>query len=435
VRFTINADLKKSEIDILIRHIKKLYPTILLKEAIPLSSIEMAFKLKISDKMGRINDQRIKTKEQKSGLVFKTYQSINEIDAKLWDSLFNSLGPYNHAFLQHHEKVFQNNPLKEHNCKFNYFICFDKSSQPVLATFFSECLLKEDMFLPEDKSEIIEAERVNHPYKFSSNMLLLGSPITDGCHLYVNRGHESEFQALALLAKHLRQVSHERSLSQIILRDFIDEDFKYYRDFFLKEGFVQNQLPDINMIHHLSANGLEHFIQQMRAKYRYSLKKEVFEYYDLFETEVGSNLTDEELNECYELYLNVQKRALALNTYTLPKSLFKERYSSRDIIRLRLKENHKIVAFMYSTVHEDNYYASIVGLNYDYLLSHRIYKQILWRTVERAHELNCNKLDLGFTAALEKKKVGAKQYPAYAFVQVKDHFNLDVLNTFLSKSK
>ncbi|MEM7792873.1 MAG: hypothetical protein AAF579_00280 [Cyanobacteria bacterium P01_C01_bin.118] len=50
---------------------------------------------------------------------------------------------------------------------------------------------------------------------------------------------------------------------------------------------------------------------------------------------------------------------------------------------------------------------------------------------QRAWELNCHTLYLAYTAALEKKKVGARPYPSYAYVQLMEHYNQAVLESLV----
>ena len=45
----------------------------------------------------------------------------------------------------------------------------------------------------------------------------------------------------------------------------------------------------------------------------------------------------------------------------------------------------------------------------------------------RAKALGTDRVFFGFSAGIEKKKLGAKAKPAYAFMQSKDTFNTEVL--------
>lgn len=55
------------------------------------------------------------------------------------------------------------------------------------------------------------------------------------------------------------------------------------------------------------------------------------------------------------------------------------------------------------------------------------YRQLLYRTIERAINLDYQKIDFGMTASFEKKKLGAKVHERYAFIQTADNFILETL--------
>jgi hypothetical protein len=74
------------------------------------------------------------------------------------------------------------------------------------------------------------------------------------------------------------------------------------------------------------------------------------------------------------------------------------------------------------------YYPIFIGLDYNFLEDAKVYKQLLYRFIERAIQLNCNKVNFGVTASLEKRKLGAIAKQQVAYVQLKDTFNISVLN-------
>jgi hypothetical protein len=47
----------------------------------------------------------------------------------------------------------------------------------------------------------------------------------------------------------------------------------------------------------------------------------------------------------------------------------------------------------------------------------------------RAKELNLKNIHLGFTSSFWKKTLGAKPFSSVAYMQVKDHYNMEVLGT------
>ncbi|MEM9820225.1 MAG: aminotransferase class I/II, partial [Bacteroidota bacterium] len=86
-----------------------------------------------------------------------------------------------------------------------------------------------------------------------------------------------------------------------------------------------------------------------------------------------------------------------------------------------------LVGVMFSHKSEENYNALIVGLKDQYVRSHNTYKQLLYQTLRRAKQLGCEKLDLAFTAELQKKKLGAQPTEVFTYVQAKEHFTHKLL--------
>ena len=196
-------------------------------------------------------------------------------------------------------------------------------------------------------------------------------------------------------------------------------------------------LLDICLMQDLSWQTHEEYIKRLGHKYPYDVKKEILAYESQFKVIVDSPMSETEIRHSYELYCQVHQQAHELNVYRLPLAFFEAicRHPFYDVMRLYLKADplslaeEKPVAVMFSFVNAGVYSALIVGLEYEYLKSHNIYKQILYQTVQRARQLECNTLDLAYTAVLEKKKVGARPYPMCAYVQSLDQYSQAVLES------
>ena len=67
-------------------------------------------------------------------------------------------------------------------------------------------------------------------------------------------------------------------------------------------------------------------------------------------------------------------------------------------------------------------------MNYDYLHSHKVYRQTLYQVVQRAIALNSDTLILGFSVDIEKRKLGAVTTAKVAFMQFKDNYKQTVIN-------
>ena len=84
---------------------------------------------------------------------------------------------------------------------------------------------------------------------------------------------------------------------------------------------------------------------------------------------------------------------------------------------------------MFCYKNSSTYVPSFVGMDYKYSELFSIYRQLLYHTILRAKELNCSRIDFGLTAAFEKKKLGAFVNPKVCYVQAKDNFSLELLET------
>lgn len=200
-------------------------------------------------------------------------------------------------------------------------------------------------------------------------------------------------------------------------------------------------MPELLLVENLTWHNLDEYQKQMGQRYRYSLRKEILPYEHHFEVDYHAPESDQELNVLYDLYLNVFDRSYEINVFTLPFSFFQKaaQHPEYEWIRLYLKNEDgsrsaQPVAFLLSFVSGDYCFAMIAGLDYDYVLDYNSYKQLLYKAVMRTKELGCTTLDFGFTAALEKKKVGATAHHVYAYAQAMEHYSLAVLDSIEQSS-
>ncbi len=120
--------------------------------------------------------------------------------------------------------------------------------------------------------------------------------------------------------------------------------------------------------------------------------------------------------------------------FKLPKKLFKNILQSPhwEIMALTLKPEydhlgkHLPVAAAFSYRNAD-YSPVMVGIDYDYLVTAKVYKQIILQVLNRAIALKSGKVQLGFTASETKRAFGAVAQPHVAYVQTKDNFDMSQL--------
>jgi len=189
-------------------------------------------------------------------------------------------------------------------------------------------------------------------------------------------------------------------------------------------GLLELELPNNCVINDLSWDNTEELMSRMSQKYRYSLRKEILKKETQFEVSFERPQTDEAKLHTFELYKIVHNRSTEISVFELPYALFQKMYDdpSYDFIHLYLKDGPTYpVAVMISQIIDNVYNAQLVGLDYGYVREKGTYKQILYQSVKRARELNCSKVDLAYTAEMEKKKVGAVPEKTFGFVMALEH--------------
>jgi hypothetical protein len=125
-----------------------------------------------------------------------------------------------------------------------------------------------------------------------------------------------------------------------------------------------------------------------------------------------------------------------INTFPLPKKFFEVAAKSKDweITTLVMKDTAHTVAVIFSYKTGATYLPTVIGMDYTYLNSHKIYKQSLYRLIERAFALGCDRVHMGFGAGLEKKKLNCIPVPVHSFVQIEDSFNAEFIRNYKAVS-
>ena len=91
------------------------------------------------------------------------------------------------------------------------------------------------------------------------------------------------------------------------------------------------------------------------------------------------------------------------------------------------------VVFSYRT--KDVYIPMIIGLDYRYNQEYAVYRQALYQVVLRAKQIHAATVLLGFSASVEKQKLGAQAIPAFAYMHSRDSFNTAAIETIALSGK
>jgi 7-keto-8-aminopelargonate synthetase-like enzyme/predicted N-acyltransferase len=354
--------------------------------------------------------------------------SILKIKEDTWNSLLG-VSSFDWNMLLFLEEIFKNNSEPENNWDFHYYIILDKDDKPVLATFFTLALTKEDMLSPITISQKIESERIVNPYYLSSLSFVMGSLLTDGQHLYIDRSRPDWKNIMMLLLDRLWKEQERLNANSLSLRDFDAQDHELNR-FFSDQGFVKINLPDRHCLKIPGFANTESYLKTIKADKRYYVKRKILKNSPHFRIKIVNAALNEESAYYYQLYKNVTAKSFELNTFHLPEKLFKNLFKNPqwEIIELKLNSVEKPVgiALCYKTT--TNYNFVLSGMDYKYL-EQGIYPQILWQILLRAKQLNLTNINLGLTASQNKRKLGARSIPQVGFVQMQDKFGMSVINS------
>ncbi|MCA9705414.1 MAG: aminotransferase class I/II-fold pyridoxal phosphate-dependent enzyme [Myxococcales bacterium] len=433
IRFAVHRGLRAEDIDAMLERLAHHYHRVLADEGSSLEDLRRTFRMTgivVPEARRRAAPLQL---VQEPALRLRHAASIHEVDPAWWDARMAGRGPMTHAALAMMEEVFSRAPEPEQRAELGYAWVEDEQGRVVLSTMFSVCLIKEDMFARARVSEKLEAiRRGGDPHFLVAKAVVLGTPLSLGEHLVIDRRHPRWAQALAHLVEHLQAVKQRAGASQILLRDFPLGADEALRSAMFELGFFEHRLPDLMQISDMRWSDRAGYLASLGHKYRYNVRKEAIAYEDRFVVETAKDCPDEVIEQCYALYRAVHARSVKLNVFPLPLELFRAAFAhpEYDVIRLYLRSApERPVAVLLSHRTQDLYSALVVGLDDEHLHEHKTYKQILFQCVERARALGATRMNLAFTAELEKKKLGARPQPTCAFVQMDDDYAAVVMES------
>lgn len=410
------------------------FPRVLEEEGQTVENISTNFNLPFEKTAKRYN---IGFKNEAEILEVQYETTIHNICKETWNDLLGE-STYDWDGCRFMEETFCDNPDPENNWKLHYLILRDQNKKPVLATFFSELLCKDDMIAPAAVSKQIEEIRKKEKYYLTSRVIMMGSLITEGYHLYVDRNHPQWKKALHSMIEIMNRVKETCGATMLQLRDLHSDDPEM-RDFLIKEGFIKVEMPETHIL--FDANKWQsetEYMQYLSGSNRWHFRRKILDKKDFFNVKIltGNEKSKEQVEEWYKLYSNVKGKSYNINTYELPIKYFLNivDHPSWEVIQLRLRqddisnEEGPVVAlgFCYRSA-KNNYGIALVGLDYNYVVSHGCYRQTLYQSIVRANSLKCNKHYLGMDAAIEKQRFGVTVIPKSVYVQANDNFNMELI--------
>jgi 7-keto-8-aminopelargonate synthetase-like enzyme/predicted N-acyltransferase len=441
IRFTITRLHTFSEIANMISTLAAEFPVAMQEEQITMEAIYKAFRVPAPE-TAAWNQSVDRVLKQALDLQLFHYTSIQDIPKKEWNQLFEGKGTFDWEGLNLLELSFTENAQPQDNWAFDYVIVRNRQDEIIAATFLTTALWKEDMLSQREVSAVIEQRRETDPVYLTSKVICSGSLLTEGEHLFLNKDAALWKDALQLLIEKIYFLQEYRQANHIVLRDFkmMDTDFD---NLLVDNGFFKVTMPDTHIISNLQWENPAAYYNGLSANGKNHLRKKVLRHSDQFKVEViGISDWAEEIDHWYNLYLNVKNNNLELNTFALPKKLFYQLAKNEhwEMLQLTVRDASPdttdkpcCVVFSYRT--KEAYVPMIIGLDYRYNQQYAVYRQALYQVVLRAKQVHAVSILLGFSAGIEKQKLGAKAIPTFAYMHSKDSFNAAAIETIALSKK
>ncbi|GAA3586921.1 bifunctional aminotransferase class I/II-fold pyridoxal phosphate-dependent enzyme/GNAT family N-acetyltransferase [Flavivirga amylovorans] len=426
IRVTISRHNQAEEIKSLVDAMVYHYPKALEDTHTTSDKVRRAFKLPTLDETPK------KKVHEEFRVVYE--KTIQDVDMGEWNKLMGGKGVFDWDGLLFLENVFTKNKLSENNWDFHYIIIRDENNTPILATFFTYALWKEDMLAPVSVSLKLEETRKNDPYYLTSQVLGMGSPFTEGEHIYLDKSHPDWKLAMKQMLDKIEELELKFNSNWVVLRDFENDD--ELSQLFHQQGFIKTVMPDSCQILDLHWKTIDEYPESLSTRSRKHFKKDIQPYEKHFKVSYSEASSEKLIDQFYELYTNVNKHNLALNMFPLPRKLFTmmSQHPNWEFIAIYLKEEFNEgkshipvgVMFCYKNLGV-TYTPAFIGMDYNYTEKHQVYRQLLYQTIKRATRLGFKKIDFGMTASFEKKKVGATIIPKVAYIQAKDNYSMELM--------
>lgn len=432
VRFTITRLHTFSQIEGMVESMAHHFDKVLEEQNFSRDLIYKSFKL--DSPKTKKSKESFANQLMSTQLKIEKFKSIAEISKNTWNEMFEGKGSFDYDGLVFLEEAFKNNQEPENNWEFDYLMVREKSNDKiVLATFFTTALCKDDMLAHEAVSEKIEQIRQNDDkYFLTSKMVMTGSLLTEGNHIYTLDISNYKKQAYNEMYAMASQLQKQYNASSIMLRDFQDGNNQMDK-LMLENGFFKVQMPETNVHNHLNWKGEDQYLSTLSKKERYHLRSEILRHENRFEVEIIGHPDENRIANWKDLYNEVKEGSYKLNTYNLPDNLFHKIAFAKnwEVLSIKLKTNSDAeeVAVVFNYISGNVYNAMFIGIRKSYDAPFSIYRQALYQILKRANELGCRSVNYGFTASLEKRRLGAESHKTVAYMQSEDHFNASVIES------
>lgn len=430
IRITLSSHNQKQDIKELAEAIKYHYPKALEETNNNDRKVRKAFGLYVTDE--------VIAKNQIEDIIIEEKNTILDVSESEWNNLMGKNNIFDWEGLVYLEKAFKNSIDKFNNWEFFYYTIKDKRGKIILMTFGTYGLWKDDMLATESVSKQLEEIRKTDPLHLTSKVISLGCLFTEGKHYYINENEELAEKAVKLLLEKLEEKYNDLKADMVVLRDF--EEKNTWDKTIQEQGYFKINMPESCVYKAEKWQNYEDFSKVLSPRSRKHFNKEIMTFEKYYNIEIKEKLSVEELEKAYKLYQNVKNNNYAINTFQYDKSVFERMNEcpNWEFITLHLNnvEDKPFVGVMFCYKNQNHTYVpELIGMDYKWAKDFNLYRQLLFQTIKRANELNFAQIDFGVSASFEKRKVGAKIIPKVAYVQARDNYTMEVMNTIQNDYK
>jgi hypothetical protein len=438
-RLTVTAHHTDDDVTGVVEALAENLPAAIADEGATVDDLRRAFARQLRGRPDVL--RKAPVRRQRRALRLEHVRSIDQLDTAEWDRLLGGRGAMESSALRTFETVFGALGLggagqTEDAWDFHYYVVRDGDGVPVAATFFTTALWKDDMLSPSTLSREVERRRTDNAeaYFLTSPMVAMGSLLTEGDHLYLDRSRDWR-GALRLILQAARKEEDAAGAAAVVLRDLPDGDEEVHA-FLLGEGLIRIPVWD-TWVREIDFADDEEFLAGLKSKHRTHQRRNVLPWEPAFRVRVlegGSPealaLPAEQRDALYRMYRAVHARAFDLNVFPLPQRVIDAVLASPrwEILVLSLVDHPDVpVAFIVQHIGSEHVTPVFCGLDYAYVETHHSYQQLLFQVIRSAQRHGARRIFYGMSADLQKRRFGARPTKHWAYVQATNTYNSDVL--------
>ncbi len=357
----------------------------------------------------------------------KSFDSINEIDQKEWDSIVD-----NNHIINSYDYLRAVEDAKLNDYRYKYFLFFENNEIIANASCFI-ISYNLDFFLKGPIEDFINKIRIKHTNFLKVKSIECGPTTSAGTSIIIKDDKFSE-EVLVLLNKELMDLSKKVKAFFILIRDFdVYQQLIYNKFFNLGYKYFMNFY---NTYFENKYTNFEDYLYYLKTERKRETKKNLNDFYSQGGSVERINDFSKYSNELSELWFNVYKNSEDYQREILNIKYFEymDYYLKDKSFVLLFKIGNKIIAFGLIYEYKDSLNAVYCGINYDYIQKYHIYFVLYYKTIEEGIRLKKKWVEFGLTTYDIKIKLGIILVPIFAYVKSKNLFLTNLLSFFLNIS-